>query len=230
MTENPLFEASTLPYQLPPFAEIRDEHFMPAFERGMTEHLAEIDAIVADPAPADFANTIGALERAGQLLDRVSTAFFTLAASHSTDAIQEVETEISPRLAGHGDTIHMNRALFDRIMQVEGGDAEESWVLERYRLDFTRAGAELSDADQERLRELNQELTKLSTTFRQSLLQASTDSALVVDDPALLDGLDDDRIAGLRQDDGSYQLPLLNFTNQPALAHLTDRETRRRLY
>ena len=230
MAENPLFEPSTLPYQLPPFDEIDDEHYLPAFEEGMAEHLAEIDAIVADPEPPTFDNTIGALERAGRLLDRASTAFFTVASSHSTDAVREIETEISPRLAAHGDAIHMNRGLFDRIMQVEPEGPEQAWVLERYRLDFTRAGAELADDDQQRLRELNQELTTLSTTFRQALLAASTAEALVVDDPALLDGLDVERIDALREDDGTYRLPLLNFTLQPALAELTDRETRRRLY
>lgn len=230
MAENPLFAPSTLPYQLPPFAEIGDEHHLPAFERGMAEHLAEIEAIVADPEPPTFENTIVAMERAGTLLRRASVAFSTLAASHSTDAIRALETEISPRLAAHWDAIHMNRGLFDRISRVEGGDAEEAYLLERYRLDFTRAGAELSDDDQARLRELNQELSKLSTAFRQALLDASTSEALVVDDPALLDGLSAAAIEAARQDDGTYRLPLLNFTNQPALAELTNRDTRRRLY
>ncbi len=230
MAENPLFVESDLPYLLPPFAEIRDEHYRPAFEQGMADHLAEIQAIVADPSPPTFDNTIGALERSGRLLDRASTAFFTIAGSHATDAVREIEAEISPRLTAHGDAIHMDRGLFERIMQVEPDGAEEAWVLERYRLDFTRAGAELSDDDQARLRELNQELSRLSTTFRQNLLAASTDEALVVDDAAQLDGLEADRIDALREDDGTYRLPLLNFTNQPALAELTDRDVRQRLY
>ena len=196
----------------------------------MAEQLAEIDAIVGDPGPPTFDNTLAALERSGQILRRTSAAFFTLVASHSTDAIRALETEISPRLAEHRDAIHMHRGLYDRIRQVEGADPEEAWLLERYRLDFVRAGAELDDADQQRLRQLNQELSRLSTTFQQALLDASTAEALVVDDPARLDGLDPSAIAATRQDDGTYRLPLLNYTNQPALAELTDRDVRRRLY
>jgi peptidyl-dipeptidase Dcp len=230
VAENPLFAPSTLPYGLPPFAEIRDEHYLPAFERGMDEHLAEIEAIVADPRPADVDNTLAALERGGRLLHRTSVAFFSVAASHATDAVRDVETEIAPRLTAHADAVHMHRGLYRRLQAVEATGADDAWVLERYRLDFTRAGADLSDDDQERLRALNQELSRLSTTFRQALLDASTAEALVVDDPAELDGLTGSRVAGLRQDDGTYRLPLLNFTNQPALAELTDRDVRRRLY
>lgn len=229
MVENPLFTPSPLPFELPPFAAIEDDHYLPAFEQGMAEHLAEIDAIVADPAPPTFANTIGALEGAGRLLQRASNAFFTVASAHATDAVRALEAEISPRLSAHWDTIHMNRGLYERIRQVAGADAEEAWVLERYRLDFTRAGVELSDADQQRLRELNQELSRLSTAFSQELLEASTADALVVDDPALLDGLSADHLAAI-EDGGTYRLPLLNFTNQPALAELTNRDVRRQLY
>jgi peptidyl-dipeptidase Dcp len=229
LAENPLFVPSTLPYALPPFAGIDDADYLPAFERGMTEHLAEVDRIVADATPPSFDNTIGALERAGRLLQRVSATFFAVVASHSTDAVRALEVEISPRLAAHWDAVHMNRGLYERLRQIDGADPEEAWVLERYRLDFTRAGAELSDADQERLRELNQELSRLSTTFSQALLDASTAEALVVDDPALLDGLSARALAAI-EDGGVYRLPLLNFTSQPALAELTNREIRQRLY
>ncbi len=230
MTENPLLAPSTRPYQLPPFADLSEGHFLPAFDQGMAEQLAEVEAITADAAPADFDNTIGALERSGRLLRRASTAFFTLVSSHSTDTVKALEAEIRPRLSAHSDAIYMDRTLFERIMQVEASDPEEAWVLERYRLDFTRAGAELSDTDQERLRQLNQELSRLSTTFSQTLLEATTAEALVVDDVADLDGLDPATIDAIRADDGTWRLPLLNFTNQPALAQLTNRDVRRRLY
>jgi peptidyl-dipeptidase Dcp len=230
VAENPLFVASSLPYGLPPFAEIEDDHFLPAFEQGMADQLAEVDAIVAEPTPPTFANTILALERSGRLLRRTSAAFFTLVASHATDAIRALETAISPRLAEHRDAIHMNRGLFERIRRVEAADEDEAWLLERYRLDFVRAGAELDDVAQRRLRDINQELSRLSTAFQQALLDASTDEALVVDAPDLLDGLDPAALAAARQDDGTYRLPLLNFTNQPALAVLTDRDVRRRLH
>jgi peptidyl-dipeptidase Dcp len=230
LAENPLLVPSNLPYGLPPFSEIEDGHFLPAFERGMAEQLGEVDAIVADASPPTFDNTVVALERSGQILRRATAAFFTVVASHSTDAVRALETEISPKLAEHRDAIHMNRGLYERIRQVEGADPEEAWLLERYRLDFVRAGAELDDTDQQRLREINQELSRLSTTFQQALLDASTGEALVVDDPASLDGLADDAVVAARQDDGTYRLPLLNYTNQPALAELTDRDVRRRLH
>ncbi len=230
MTENPLFVPSTLPYRLPPFADLRDEHYLPAFEQGMAEQLAEIDAIVADPAPPSFENTVAALERSGQLVKRAALAFFTVAASHATDAVRAIETEVSPRLAEHRDAIYLNRELYQRLRQVDGASDEESWLLEKYRVDFVRAGAELDDHQQERLRAINQELSRHSTTFQQNLLDASTAEALVVDDVALLDGLSDSDLKAADQGDGTWVLPLLNYTNQPALAELTDREIRRRLF
>ncbi|GAA0922003.1 M3 family metallopeptidase [Nonomuraea longicatena] len=230
MAGNPFYSPSTLPYQLPDFAAIKEEHYLPAFERGMTEHLAEAEAIAASTEAPTFGNTVAALERSGRILSRVSSVFFSIAASDSTDGIMAIEKEISPRLTKHSDEIRLNRALWARIKQVDTSDAEESWLLEKYREDFVRAGADLSESDQARLRELNERLSTLSTDFAQNLLKASTESALVVHDPAELAGLDAARVKALKQEDGTYVLPLLNFTNQPALAQLTDRETRRRLY
>jgi peptidyl-dipeptidase Dcp len=230
VAENPLFAPSPLPYGLPPFADIEDAHFLPAFERGMADQLAEVEAIAADADPPTFDNTIAALERSGEVLRRASAAFFTLVASCATDAIRALEREVSPRLAEHRDAVHMHRGLYERIRLVETDDPGEAWLLERYRLDFVRAGAELDDDDQRRLREINQELSGLATDFQQALLDAATAEALVVDDPALLDGLAPGAVAATRQDDGTHRLPLLNYTNQPALAELTDRDVRRRLH
>ncbi|MFF0864529.1 M3 family metallopeptidase [Nonomuraea sp. NPDC003560] len=230
MAENPFFAPSSLPYQLPPFADVREEHYLPAFERGMAEHLAEVDAIANNTEPPTFDNTIAALERSGRILDRTATVFFSMAASNSSDGIMEIEKEISPKLTAHNDAIRLNRALWARIKQVGTSDAEEAWLLEKYREDFVRAGADLSEPEQDRLRELNGELSKLSTEFAQTLLKASTEEALVLTDAKELDGFDEARIESLRKDDGTYVLPLLNFTNQPGLAQLTDRDVRRRLY
>ncbi|MET9339524.1 M3 family metallopeptidase [Nonomuraea sp. NPDC003804] len=230
MAENPFFAPSSLPYQLPRFEEISEEHYLPAFERGMADHLAEVDAIANNPEAPTFDNTIAALERSGQILNRTATVFFSIAASNSTDGIMAIETEVSPRLTKHSDEVRLNRALWERIKRVTTEDAEEAWLLEKYREDFIRAGADLGEQEQARLRELNEELSRLSTEFSQNLLKASTEEALVVTDPKELDGFDEAQIAAIRQEDGRYVLPLLNFTNQPGLAQLTDRETRRRLY
>ncbi|MEV4114183.1 M3 family metallopeptidase [Nonomuraea sp. NPDC049695] len=229
MAGNPFFAPSSLPYELPPFADIREEHYLPAFERGMAEQLAEVDAIAGNSEPPTFDNTIAALERSGRILDRTATVFFTVASSNTSDGIMEIEKEISPQLTRHMDAIRLNRALWARIKQVSSEDPEESWLLEKYRDDFIRAGADLSEPEQDRLRELNEELSKLSTEFAQSLLKASTESALVVEDPKELDGFDQAKIESLLKD-GKYVLPLLNFTDQPGLAQLTDRDVRRRLY
>ncbi|MFI6499143.1 M3 family metallopeptidase [Nonomuraea typhae] len=229
MAENPFFSPSSLPYQLPDFAAIREEHYLPAFERGMSEHLAEVAAIAGDDEAPTFDNTIAALERSGRILGRTSMVFFSITSSDSTDGIMAIEKEVSPRLTKHSDAIRLDRALWARIKQVATADPEESWLLEKYREDFIRAGADLDEADQERLKLLNEELSKLSTEFAQNLLKASTESALVTEDRAELDGLGEAQLKAIEKD-GRWVLPLLNFTNQPALAQLTNRETRRKLY
>ncbi|WP_017614596.1 M3 family metallopeptidase [Nocardiopsis salina] len=229
MTQNPLLRPSELPYGLPDFAAVRDEHFVPAFEEGVAEHLAEVAAIVADPEPPTFDNTIAALERSGQTLERVETVLHTLAGSVGTDRIQEIDLELAPRSAGHHDAVFLDRGLWERIKQVGTDDPEEGHLLERYRTDFVKAGAELDDTQQERLRAINAELAELLSAFGQRLVRAGNDSALVTHDPADLDGLGEERIASLEQD-GRFVLPLLNTTVQPALAQLTDRATREKLY
>ncbi|WP_017611073.1 M3 family metallopeptidase [Nocardiopsis xinjiangensis] len=230
MTENPLLRPSDLPYGLPDFAAVREEHIVPAFEQGTAEHLAEVAAIVADPEPPTFDNTVAALERSGRTLNRVETvALHTLAASDATDGIQEIERELAPRSAGHRDAVFLDRGLWQRIKQVTTDDPEESRLLERYRTDFVKAGADLDEEQQERLRAINAELAELASDFGQNLIRASADSALVTDDPADLHGLGEERIAALEQD-GRYVLPLLNTSVQPALAQLDDRATREKLY
>ncbi|MFC6087437.1 M3 family metallopeptidase [Sphaerisporangium aureirubrum] len=238
MTENPFFAPSALPYDLPPFAEIREEHFVPAFERGMAEHLAEVEAIASASEPPTFDNTVAALERSGLLLTRVSTVFFNQASSNTNPTVQEIQQDVTPKLTQHADAIHLNHQLFARIRQIspEGLDAEQRWLLDRYVTDFVRAGAELGAADQERLKALNEELSTLSTRFEQNLLAHTNASAIVVDDAAELDGLSEDSIkaaaetAKSRGLEGRYVIPLILPTGQPDLAELTNRELRERIH
>jgi peptidyl-dipeptidase Dcp len=228
---NPLLAESTLPYHLPPFAAIEEQHFFPAFEQGMAEQLAEVERIATNPQAPTFANTVEALERSGQLLRRTEAVFWTRTSSHATEAIREVESTVAPLLTHHRDTVLMDARLYDRLVRVEDtADADEAWLLEKYRSDFVRAGAELDDAGKARLRELNERLTTLATEFAQNLLAAAAASALVVQDAQQLDGLPPAQLDASRQPDGSHRLPLLNYTNQPALATLTDRGVRRRLF
>ncbi|MFI8083419.1 M3 family metallopeptidase [Kitasatospora sp. NPDC086009] len=241
MTENPFFKPSTLVYELPPFAEIREEHYLPAFERGMAEQLAEIAEIAANPEPPTFDNTLIALERSGALLKRVRAVFDNQVSSDTTPGVDRLDTEISPRLAAHRDAIHLDAALFARIEELHGRrdglglDAESRRLLERRHTAFVRAGARLGAADQRRLRGLNAELAAGASAFRRNVSADSKARALVLDSAVELAGLSPDAIAGAAANaralghEGKYVLNLKNFSNQTELAFLTDRSVRERL-
>jgi peptidyl-dipeptidase Dcp len=240
--DNPFYAPSTLPYQLPPFDRIRNGHYLPAFERGMAEHLAEIEAIAGNPEPPTFENTIVAMERSGRLLSRVSATFASMSAAHTNDELKKVDLEISPRLAAHGDAIALNprlyarvKALFDQRAAL-GLDPEGARLLERYHIDFVRAGARLDEAQKARLKAINEELAKLSTQFQQNLLADTNASAVVVETREELDGLSEDAIAALAQAakarglEGKYVVQIILPTPQPALAQLKNRALRERIF
>jgi peptidyl-dipeptidase Dcp len=240
-TTNPLLAPSDLPYQLPRFDRIGDDHYAPALQQGMAAHREEIDAIAADPAPPTFENTLVALERAGELLDRVDAVFDNLAASHTNPTIQAVEREMAPRLAAHWDAIYLNPRLYERVRALYeareefGLDPESQWLLERYHTGFVRAGALLSESDQARLRELNQRLSALEADFRARLLAETNELAVEVDDPEQLAGLSADAIAaaaeaGRQRGTGAHVLTLILPTGQPVLASLHDRGLRERVH
>ncbi|MHA6792036.1 M3 family metallopeptidase [Pseudonocardia bannensis] len=239
--DNPFLTPSELPYQLPDFSRIADGHYRPAFDQGMAEQRAEVEAIATAPEPATFENTIVALERSGRTLQRVSTVFFSRASAHTNPAIERIQEEIAPELAAHRDAIALDPRIFARIRDLHsrrdelGLDPESYRLLERYHTDAVRAGAELGETDQQRLRELNAELSTLSTVFGTRLLAEANDSAVPVDDPARLDGLSPDAIsaaasaATARGRDG-HLITLVLPTGQPALASLTDRGLREQLF
>ncbi len=239
--DNPFYSPSDLPYALPPFAQIREEHYLPAFERGMTEQLDEIAEIANSTEPPTVVNTLVALERSGRLLERVSAVFHNQTSADTNQNLQRIEADIAPKLAAHSDAIYLNAGLFSRIRQLQETrdslnlDAETSRLLERYYTDFVRAGAELDADTQARLRTINEELSALSTTFEQNLLADTNESAIVLDDRAELDGLSDDTIAAAAEAarsrglDGKYVLELVLPTGQPALASLKNRAVRERL-
>lgn len=238
LMSNPFSSTSTLPYQLPPFAQIREEHYLPAFEEGINSHLAEIESIAANPEPPTFDNTIVALELAGQTLQRVARVFFNASSAHSTEGVQAIEQEMAPRLAAHEDNIYLNAALYERVssVPVDGLDDESSRLADEYRRRFVRAGAQLDLVAQQRLRELNGEISRLSTEFGQRLLRDTNGSALLCDDRSELEGLSDDDVASAADaataagHEGKYLLTLILPTSQPALSILSNRQTRRRLY
>ena len=238
---NPLLAPSPLPFGYPDFDAIREEHFAPAFAAAMAEQRAEVDAITADPAPPTFENTLVALERSGVALDRVAAVFFTLVGSCSTPGLRAIEADVAPRLAAHADAITLDAALFARLDALFAArdeldlDPESRRLLERRHRDAVRAGARLGPAQQRRLRELNTELSALSTEFGRLLVAEAADSAVHVTDPAELAGLPAGavsaaaRAAADRGLDG-WLLTLVLPTGQPALAALQDRGLRARLH
>lgn len=235
---NPFLAESTLPYQLPDFAAVREEHFLEAFELGMSEQLAEVAAITADPAAPDFANTIEPLERSGRVLDRVATVFFTLASSDTTDGIQQLEEQLAPRLAAHHDAIVLDPALFARVDAVhsarEALDAEQRYLVERRHIEMVLAGAALDEAAKERLRELNQTISTLTTRFEKNLLNDTNELAVHVTDASELAGLAASELSAAREAAAARHLEgwlvtLVLPTGHPWLASIEVPATRERI-
>jgi peptidyl-dipeptidase Dcp len=242
LSENPFLQPSTLPYQLPPFDRVKDAHYLPAFEEGMREQRQEVNKITRNTAAADFENTIVALERSGRMLARVANVFFNLNASNTNPQMQSIDAGIAPRLQAHDDAIYLDPALFTRVDAVyrqRAGlqlDSESLQLLERYHIEFVRAGARLSDTDKARLRDINGQLSTLTTQFKQNVLQATRDGAVVVDSAAELEGLSTEQLgaaanaAAARGLSGKWLIPLQNTTGQPPLAQLKNRKLRERIY
>ena len=240
--ENPFFRESALQYHAPPFDQIRDTDYAPALEEGMKRHLAEIDAIASDPAPATFENTLVAMEKSGTLLTRVSKVFFNLTQSNTNDVIQKVRAEEAPKLSAHQDAIYQNPKLWARVKSLWdrrdtlGLDAESSYLLERQRKFFVRAGADLPPEAQAKLRDLNAEEAKLQAKFSELVLSGGNAAAIVVSDRRELAGLSDSEIAAAaarakeRKQPGKWIFDLQNTTQQPLLGSLLNRDLRQRVF
>ena len=238
---NPFFQKSTLQYQAPLFDKIRDGDYAPAIEEGMKQQIAEIEAIANDAAPPTFANTLEAMERSGELLNRVTKVFFNLAQSNTNDAMQKIRAEEAPKLARHQDAIYLNAKLYARVKALYdkrdslGLDPESRYLLQRYHVNFVRAGAELDDADKAKLRALNEEEAKLTTQFAEFLLVDTKASSVVVSDKAELAGLSEGDLASAagrakeRGFEGKWVIDLQNTTQQPILSSLTNRALRQRV-
>jgi len=238
---NPFAKPSTLPFGYPAFDKIKNEDYAPAFEEGMRQQAAEIDAIANSKKPATFDNTIVAMEKGGQLLNRVSTVFYSLSGANTNDSFKALERELGPKLSAHNDAIRLNSKLFARIKSLYDKrdklhlDAESKYLLERYYTDFVRAGAQLSDADKAKLKAMNGELAKLQTTFAQNVLEEANASALVVDTREELAGMSDKAIdaaaaaAKAKGLEGKFLIPVVNTTGQASLAVLTNRAVREKL-
>lgn len=242
MSTNPLLDQSMLPYQAPRFDRIKDCHYRPAFDEGVRQKRVEIEAIVNHPAAPDFTNTLLALEQSGALLSRVTSVFFAMTAAHTNDELQRLDEAFSAELAALSNDIYLNSALFARVDAVWqqrhslGLDDESLRLVDVIHQRFVLAGAQLAEEDKARLKVLNTESATLMSQFNQRLLAASKAGGLAVDDAHCLAGLSPEEMtvaAEAAREKGLEErwfIPLLNTTQQPALATLRDRQTRENLF
>ncbi|EON23865.1 thimet oligopeptidase [Nocardioides sp. CF8] len=240
---NSLLSPSTLPFALPDYANLSDADFREAIERGMAEHLVELDAVAQDTEPATVANVLEAWERSGSLLTRAMNAFWVAKAADTNDERDAIEEDIAPRLAQHEDAILLNAGLYARLTQLRARrdsgevtlDAQETHLLAEQLKDFERGGIALPEDEQARLRELNTELATLATKFDQLLVAGRNAAGVLITDEAELDGLDDGERAGAKEaaqevgEDG-WLLTITNTTGQPVLASLRNRAVRERVW
>src|SRR5262249_46333770 len=241
LRDNPLLTESSLPYHYPPFDKIKNEHFAPAIEAGMREQLQEIEPIANNSEKPTFENTVVARERTGRLLDRAESTFSNLNACNTNPEMQKIEEEMAPKLSAHRDAIHLNGKLFARIQYLYdnrdklGLDPESAYLLERYYKDFVRAGAKLSQPDQEKLKKINSELATLQTQFEQNVLKEKNASSVVVDHKEDLAGLSDNQMASVtnaakaEHKEGKFVIQMQNTTAQPLLRSLQNRQLRERI-
>ena len=200
--ENPFFSEYNTPFKVPPFDIIKPEHFIPAFEKGMEENKADIEAIVNNTEAPSFDNTIVALSRSGKLLSKVSKVFYGLSSANTNDELKEIQKEMSPRLAAHQDEINLNKKLFERVKaEYEQRDKlnlnnEQMYLLENLYKRYVRNGANLNDEDQAKFKEINQKISKLRVQFGQNVLGETNEFKLVVENEEDLAGLPESSITG----------------------------------
>lgn len=242
VTSNPFLKASTLPYQAPPFDKIKDTDFKPALEEGMKDQLKEIQQIANNPAAPTFENTFVAMEKSGQMYNRVNNIFNLLTGANTNPYLQKVQEEEAPKQAAHQDAIYLNSKLFRRIETIYNNrnklklDAESNRLVEYTYQQFLLAGAKLSDADKASLKKLNEEEAGLSAKFTNQLLGATKAGALIISDTAELAGASQANLDAFAQSakdknlSGKWMVPLQNTTQQPLLQSLSNRATRQKLF
>lgn len=232
---NAFFEESSLPYQTADFDKIKNKDFKPALLEGMRRQIEAIDKIVANKEVPTFENTLVELEKSGALLDRVSSVFFLLTGAHTNEELKAVNNEMAPKFAAHSDAIYLNEGLFARIQKLHDQkdqlslQNEEKRLLEVYYQRFLEAGANLNENDKAKLKELNREIAGLSNTFSDQLL-AATKAGGVSFTKEELKGLSESELESIKQEDGSYLIPLNNTTQQPDLASIHNKDSRKKLF
>ena len=195
---NPLLQEFKNEFGIPPFDLIKEEHYIPAFDKAIAEHAKEIELIVSNKESPDFENTINALENSGELLSKVSRVFYNLLSAHSNDNLNKIASKISPRLSRHNDSISLNQDLFTKIKKVyEDKDllnAEQQRLIQIIFDNFKLRGSLLDDKKREVLKSMNEKLSSLSLKFNQNTLKETNNFKLIISDPADLEGLPEDLV------------------------------------
>lgn len=236
LQHNQLLKPSDLPYFAPDFSKIKDEDFKPAIYEGIRLKKANIANIIEEKDAPTFENTIVAMERSGEVLSRVMNVFSALTSANTNELFQALEEELAPVLSEMSDDIYLNEQLFKRVSAVYSDkdqlklDAESAKLLDEYYKDFIIAGANLSNDNKSKLKDINSQLASLTTKFGKVLLDATNDGALIVKDKNELKGLGEEDLSALKTDDGTYKIPLQNTTQQPLLSSMADRATRKELF
>lgn len=241
-TENPLLSEWNTPFGVPPFDQIKNEHYLPAFEQGMAAHKMEIDAIVDNGETPTFANTMEALERAGALLDNTSRVFYAVAGAHTNDTLDSVRTVISPLLSQHYDYINLNRGLFERVEAIYsqldelGLHAEQERLVSESYKDFIRSGVALEGEEKARLQAINSRISELTTKFGQHVLTETNNFEIHTSDPADLGTLTSSLVslaeaeATKRGHDEGWSFTLQRPSINPFLQYSPNRELREKLF
>jgi peptidyl-dipeptidase Dcp len=242
-SDNPFFKEYNTPFKVPPFNLIDTSHYIPAFEKGIKEQQAEIDAIVKNPKAPTFENTILPFDQSGALLEKVGSVFYSLNGANTSPALQAIARKISPVTTKHQDNISLNEKLFQRIKTVYENRNKSKLtplqirVVEKYYDGFVRNGANLSEADKGKLRAINQELSMLGLKFGENLLsETNKNFKLVIDNQADLAGLPADLITAAsdqaKQDgiEGKWVFTLQKPSMIPFLQYAQNRELRKKIY
>ncbi len=240
--DNPFFSDYNTPFGVPPFDLVENEHFIPAFEEGIKQHEAEVEAIVSNPNTPDFENTIAALDYSGDLLSRVGSVFYNYNSSNTSDEIQAIAQEIAPIMSSHRDNINLNADLFKRIQAVNAKkdelnlNEEQKMLLKETYEGFVRNGAALPAEKQERFREINQELSVLTLTFGQNVLADVNNFKLWINDEADLAGLPQSVVDAAAEaaeaadeQEGKWLFTLQNPSVMPFLTYADNRDMREKM-
>ena len=237
MKDNPLVQVSTLPYFAPDFTKIKDEHFQPALEYALQVETEAIEKIANNPEEPTFENTLVEMEKAGELIDRVGNVFYSLTGANTNDVLKKVEEEMSPKFSEHYDNISLNEKLFQRIKKLYDNrenlnlEGEDLRLLEVKYQNFIKAGANLSNEDKTKLKDINSQLATLTNKFGQTLLEATNDAALIITDTAKLAGLTSGERNAIKVDGkDEWKIAIQNTTQQPFNQALENREVREELF